>query len=114
MNLAGYIEFLLTIDVNKSAYREIIERMYNEMQEYLITIAPNISGNELIIALFFCSNIPTVDSIMGRVKSHDGVRGVELFIITKLAYHQVWLEREINKRLRSHSKTATIRLPAVR
>ena len=84
MNLAGYIEFLLMVDVNKSAYGGIIERMYSEMQEYLITIPQNISGNELIIALFFCSNIPTVDSIVRRVKSYDGVRGVELFIITKL------------------------------
>jgi DNA-binding Lrp family transcriptional regulator len=51
MNLSGYIEFLLMVDVNKSAYGEIIESMYSEMQEYLISIP--ISGNELIIALFF-------------------------------------------------------------
>jgi DNA-binding Lrp family transcriptional regulator len=69
MNLAGYIEFLLMVDVNKSAYVEIIESMYSEMQEYLITIPPNIRGNELIIALFFCSNVPTIDSIVRRVKS---------------------------------------------
>jgi hypothetical protein len=102
------------VDVNKSAYGEIVEMMYSEMQEYLITIPPNISGNELIIALFFCSNIPTVDSIVRRVKSYDGVRGVELFIITKLVYHQEWLEREINKRLKPYSKTTTIRLPALK
>jgi DNA-binding Lrp family transcriptional regulator len=68
MKLAGYIEFLLMFDVNKSAYGEIIERIYSEILEFLITIAPNISGNELIIALFFCSNIPRVDSIVRRVK----------------------------------------------
>jgi hypothetical protein len=35
MNSTGYIQFLLMVAVNKSAYTEIIERMYREMQEYL-------------------------------------------------------------------------------
>jgi DNA-binding Lrp family transcriptional regulator len=113
MNLTGYIEFLLMVAVNKSVYGEIIEKMYREMQEYLITIPLNISGSEAFIALFFCLNIPTVDSIVTRVKSYGGVQGVELFIITRLAYHQEWLVREINKKLKSYSKTK-IRLPAIK
>jgi DNA-binding Lrp family transcriptional regulator len=36
MNSTGYIQFLLMVAVNKSAYREIIERMYREMQEYIM------------------------------------------------------------------------------
>ena len=67
------------------------------------------------IALFFCSNIPTVDSIVTRVKSYGGVQGVELFITTKVVvYRQEWLVREVNKKLRSYTKTTTIRLPAVK
>jgi hypothetical protein len=61
MNLTGYIEFLLMITVSKSAYGEIIERMYREIQEYLMNIPLNISGGEVIMALFFCLNIPTID-----------------------------------------------------
>jgi DNA-binding Lrp family transcriptional regulator len=113
MNLTGYIEFLLMVTVNKSAYRQVIEKMYSEMQEYLITIPLNISGSEAFIALFFCLNIPTVDSIVTRVKSYDGVQGVELFITTRVAYHEEWLIREINKKLRSYPKT-TIGLPAIK
>jgi DNA-binding Lrp family transcriptional regulator len=113
MNLTGYIEFLLMVAVNKSAYREIVEKMYREMQEYLINIPLNITGSEAFIALFFCLNIPTVDSIVTRVKSYDGVKGVELFITTKVAYHEEWLIREINKKSRSYSKTK-IRVPAIK
>ena len=113
MNLTGYIEFLLMVAPNKSAYGEIVEKMYREMQEYLIDTLLNISGSEVIIALFFCSNIPTVDSIVTRVKSYARVQRVELFIITKVVYHQEWLVREINKKLRSYSKT-TVRLGAVK
>ena len=114
MTLTGYIEFLLMVAVNKSAYGQVIEKMYREMQEYLITIPLNISGSEAFVALFFCLNIPTVDSIVTRVRSYGGVQGVELFIITKVVYHQEWLVREANKKLRSYSKTTTIRFPAVK
>jgi hypothetical protein len=86
--------------VNKSAYAEIIERMYSEMQEYMMNIPLNVSGSDIILALFFCSNILTVDSIVTRVKSYGGVQGVELFIITRVTYHQEWLVREINKKSR--------------
>lgn len=97
--LTGYIEFLLMIDLNISAQREIIERIYGEMRESLKRIYPNMNGGQAILALFFCSNISTVDSIVSRVRSYNGVQGVELFIITKGFYHQEWLLREINKRL---------------
>jgi DNA-binding Lrp family transcriptional regulator len=105
MNLTGYIDFIIVVDVSKSAYREILERIYREMQEYLTNIPLDMAGSDVIIALFFCSNIPTVDSIVTRVKSYGGVKGVELFITTKVAYHQEWLVREINKKLRSYPKT---------
>ena len=112
-NLTGYIEFVLMIAVNKSAYGEVIERMYREMQQYFMNIPLRISGSEVIIALFFCSNIPTVDSIVTRVKSYGGVQAVELFITTKVVYHQEWLVREINKKLRSYPKI-TVRSGAVK
>ena len=114
MNLTGYIEFILMVTVNKSARGGVIERMYREMQEYLTDIPLDIAGSNVIIALFFCSNIPTVDSIVTRVKSYGGVQGVELFITTKVVvYRQEWLVREVNKKLRSYTKT-TVRLPAVK
>jgi ribosomal protein L31E len=118
MNLTGYIEFLLIVYVNnKSAHGEIVERMYREMQEYLIYIPLNISGSEVIIALFFCSNIPTVDSITRRVKSYDGLQDVKLFITTQVKHYEDWLVREINKKITSYStktKPSKIRLYAAR
>ena len=97
-------EFALVVSVNGSAYREIVERIYREMQEYGV-IMSSAYQSEVIVAVFFCANIPTVDSIVTRVQSYDKVQHVELFITTMLAYHQEWMGREINKRLRSEVKT---------
>lgn len=118
MNLAGLTEFLLLVDINKSAYRDITETIYREMQEYVISIPPNIysdsiTGSDTIVALFICSNIPTLNLIVRRIKSYDGVQGVESFITTDVTYRQEWLERQVNRILRSHSttvQTTTIRL----
>jgi hypothetical protein len=67
----------------------------------------NPNQREAILATFSCSNIPTVDSILTTIESYDAVRHIELFIITRLAYYQEWLEREINKRIMSQVKVAT-------
>jgi hypothetical protein len=106
MQLVGYIEFAVVINVTKSLYRNILERIYLEMQEYLLLI-PNVNQNEIIFAVFFCANIPTVDSILTRLESYEGVNRTEAFVTTKLIYYQEWLKREIDKRLSDSEELAT-------
>jgi DNA-binding Lrp family transcriptional regulator len=96
--IVGYIEFAVVINVTKSFHRNILERIYQEMQEYLLLI-PNVNQREIIFAVFFCANIPTVESILTRLESYDGVNRTEAFVTTKLVYYQEWLKREIDKRL---------------
>lgn len=98
INLIGYIEFVLLINVDRSLHQYILERMHHELNEYLLAIL-NPDQMEVILAGFSCSNIPTVDSMSATIESYDGVQHTELFIITKFRYYQGWLEREINKRI---------------
>jgi DNA-binding Lrp family transcriptional regulator len=63
IQLVGYIEFAVIIDIDKSLFQKILERIYHEMQDYLLFIL-NMNQNELIFAVFSCTNIPTVDSIL--------------------------------------------------
>jgi hypothetical protein len=44
-----------------------------------------------------CTNIPTVDSILEKLESYEGVKQIEPHITTKLIYYQDWLQREIDK-----------------
>ena len=98
MQLIGYIEFAVVINIEMSHYNNIVETIYHDMQEYLLII-PNSYQKESIFAVFFCANIPTVNSILKRLESYNGVNRVELFITTSLIYYQEWLMREINKRI---------------
>jgi DNA-binding Lrp family transcriptional regulator len=104
--LVGYIEFAVIIKVDRSLYRRILERIYRELQEYLM-IAANMSQSNVIFAVFFCPNIPSVDSILTQIASYDGVEENEVFITTKLTYYQEWLKVEIDKSLRSQSIVTT-------
>ena len=110
MKLIGYIEFAVLIDVKISSHQNIVERISYELQEYLLII-PNTYQNEVIFAVFFCANIPTVNSILRRLESYEGVDKVEVFITTSIVYYQDWLKSEVDKRISqkylSYSSAAT-------
>ncbi len=101
MHLTGYIEFAVMIHlIDDSLYQPVFEKIYQEMQEYLFVI-PHANQKEGIFLVFFCSNIPTVDLILRRLESYEGVNRIEMFITTKLVYYQDWIKREMYKRLSS-------------
>lgn len=96
--LVGYIEFVVVINIQASYHQNIIERIYNEMQEHLL-IVQDTYQKEVIFAVFLCANIPTVDLILKKLESCDGINKVEVFITTSLIYYQEWLKREIEKKI---------------
>jgi DNA-binding Lrp family transcriptional regulator len=102
LQITGYIEFAVVINVDISYHQNIVERIYQEMQEYLVRI-PTSYQKEVIFAVFFCANISTVDLIFKKLDSCHGVNRVDLFITTRLIYHQEWLKKEIDKRIESYS-----------
>ena len=98
MNLTGYIEFAVLIDVKISSHQKIVEKIQHELQEYLLHI-PHRYQKEVIFAVFSCSNISAVNLILRRLESYDGVNKVESFITTSLTIYQDWLKSEIDNRI---------------
>ena len=96
--LTGYVEFAALISIDINYYQKIVERLYEEMEEYLFYI-PNSYQKEFIFAVFFCANISTVNSILRRLESYDGVEEVRDFIGTGRVYYQDWLNKEVDKRI---------------
>jgi hypothetical protein len=77
--LTGYIEFAALIDIDTYYYQRIVERIYEEMEEYLFYI-PTSYQKEVIFAVFFCANISRVNSILRKLESYEGVKEVKNFI----------------------------------
>ena len=106
LRLTGYIEFLVLLYVNTSSYQSVLERIYHELEEYLL-LTPNWYQREVILATFFAPNIPTINLILKRLESYDGVSKVESYISTSQSYHLDWLQSEIDKRITGQKYLAT-------
>ena len=98
LNLTGYIEFAVLIDFKIFSRQKIVEMIDYELQEYLLHI-PHRYQKEVIFAVFSCPNISTVNLILRRLESYDGVNKVESFITTGVKIYQDWLRSEIDKRI---------------
>ena len=101
--LTGYIEFGVLIRVHASYHQNVVQRMYNEMQEYILhppddlvqyPINYSISyQRELVIASLCCANISTANLILRRIESYEGVNKVEPITITSESrVYRDWLK----------------------
>jgi len=109
MRLTGYIEFDVLIHVELPKYHSILNKIYGELDEYLIFIPPWYQ-REVIVAVFFCSNISTTKLILRRLESYTGVIKVESFIRTSITISQDWLKREIDKKITANQNYQSFRL----
>ncbi|HEX9319219.1 MAG TPA: AsnC family transcriptional regulator [Nitrososphaeraceae archaeon] len=98
IRLTGYMEFDVLIHIELARHQSVLEKIYRELDEYLIFI-PAWYQREVIVAVFFCANISTTKLILSRLESYNGVNKVESFIRTSITINQNWLKREIDKRI---------------
>ena len=109
MQVTGYIELVVLIRVRAAYHQNVVQRIYNEMQEYilrpldeLLQYPINYSTSyrrELVIASFCCANISSINLILRRLESYDGVNKVEPITITSGRVYQDWLRNEIDNRI---------------
>jgi DNA-binding Lrp family transcriptional regulator len=97
--MIGYIQYALLIIVTKSHYRSILERMYSEFQANILYSPSVIDPEDRLTFVLFGENVFTVDSVLARVDSFEGVKSADVYILTKWQYYGDWIIKEIDKRL---------------
>lgn len=97
--MVGYIQFGIPIITVKSHYRNVKERMYSEFQGNILYVPSVIDPNDQLIFVLFGENVFEVDSALAKVDSFEGVKSVDVYVLTKWQYHVDWIIREINERL---------------
>ncbi len=96
----GYIQFGLIINtINKSFYNQIVERVYEELRENILCQPPIIDPDNVITVILFSRDIFTANGILKKVESFNGVKRVELCVITETTNYHEWVLREIDRRL---------------
>ena len=96
----GYIQFVIVISVKETLYQYVLERINRELSGNLLLQAPVTSPDNLIVLIMFSQDIFTVDSILRKVESFDGVDRAELDILTGITLSQDWMINEIEQRLK--------------
>lgn len=97
--MIGYVQFAIPITVGKSQYRSVLERMYSEFQKNILYGPSVIEPEDRLVFVLFGENVFTVDSVMDRVNSFEGVKSADVYILTKWQYHDDWIINEIDRRL---------------
>lgn len=97
----GYIQFALLINtIDRSAYHPTVMRIYEELGENILFQLPVTDPNNVITFLLFSQDIFTADSILKKVESYNGVKSVELFVLTDTTSYDGWILREIDRKLK--------------
>jgi DNA-binding Lrp family transcriptional regulator len=97
--MIGYIQFAIPITVAISYYRSVLERMYSEFQANILYSPSVIDPEDRLTFVLFGENVFTVDSVLAKVNSFEGVKSADVYILTKWRYYDDWIMKEINKRL---------------
>jgi DNA-binding Lrp family transcriptional regulator len=95
----GYIQFAIVISVKEPFYDQVVERIYRELSENLLIQPPVTSPKDVILLIMFSQDIFTIDSILRKIESFDGVMQAELDILTGITLTQEWMVNEIEQRL---------------
>ncbi len=73
--------------------------MYSKFQANILYSPSVIDSEDRLTFVLFAENVFTIDSILTRVGSFEGVKSADLYILTKWQYHDDWIMKEINKRI---------------
>jgi DNA-binding Lrp family transcriptional regulator len=97
--MIGYVQFTIPIIAVKSHYRSVYERMYSEFQENILYSPSVIDPSDRMTFILFGENVFTVDSVLAKVDSFEGVKRADVYILTKIQYYHDWIIKEIDVRL---------------
>jgi DNA-binding Lrp family transcriptional regulator len=97
--MIGYIQYAILIIVAKPYYHNVLERMYSEFQANILYSPSVIDPEDRLTFVLFGENVFTVDSVLAKVDSFEGVKSADVYILTKWQYYDDWIMKEINERL---------------
>ena len=99
--MVRYIQFAILISVEKWHYRDVYDHIYREFQESILYRPTITDPDDRLVFILFAENVFRIDFILAKVDSIEGVKNADVYILTKLQYHNDWIMREINERLLS-------------
>jgi DNA-binding Lrp family transcriptional regulator len=106
-SMKGQIVFFLSVTAGKQFYAALLERIYAELHENIIS-SSNLSNQVDAIGLNLVSeDVFKIERIRSRIESFDDVQQANIFIPIKLEYPQEWIINAIDRKLQKDTAAAT-------
>lgn len=106
--MKGHIVFFLSVTAEKQFYPKLLERIYTELYENVIS-SSNLSNQVDAIGLNLASeDIFKIEGIRSRINSFEGVQRADVFFPIKLEYLQEWIINAIDRKLQRDTATGKI------
>ena len=75
---------------------KVLERLYNESQEYPFLRTPIISNENVVIVSIFGNDVFAIDSMFKKVLSFEEVKKAELYVFTRIKYYKESIAKKID------------------
>jgi DNA-binding Lrp family transcriptional regulator len=96
----GYLQFGLIVHLQKSRYHFVYDRICTEFHKNIFFVPRSFTHPTDELRFFlFSENFSTIESILVKVESIQGVESAELFVVIKVENYTEWIEKEIDQRL---------------
>jgi hypothetical protein len=73
--------------------------MNSEFQSNILYSPSVIDPEDRLTFVLFSENVFTIDSVLARISSFEGVKSADVYILTKWQFHDEWIAKEIDKRI---------------
>jgi DNA-binding Lrp family transcriptional regulator len=102
--MKGQIVFFLSVTAGKQFYPALLERIYAELHESIIS-SSNLSNQVDAIGLNLASeDVFKIERIRSRIESFDDVQQANVFFPIKLEYPQEWIINAIDRKLQKDTE----------
>lgn len=97
--MIGYIQFAIPIITTRYHRQSVLEQMYSHFQANILYSPGVIDSEDRLTFVLYAENVFTVDSVLTKVSSFEGIKSADVYILTKWQYHDDWIMKEINKKI---------------
>lgn len=101
--MPGYIISIVSVSVDKTSYQKVLENSYADLLGSFLLRSPFMGQDNIMIFIVCSKDTRALDSFALRLKSYTAVKKVDVFITTRIDYHQNVILNEIDKKL-NHAK----------
>ena len=94
--MKGFIYFGMLIQVERLYHKDIVQRLYADLEGRFLRHAQLIHS-DLIVLNLFAENIFQIEEMLQQVESYKGVRKAEIFQSLKIQWNHDWIAEKISR-----------------